>query len=210
MPIVAAKCTNCGASLKVNTETKAAICEYCHAAFVVEDAINDFRNSNIENVNIADSTVNIFSGESSKDKATNLARRAEVFINEGEYDRAEEYLDKALDLDIDNETALRVKGDSRLSVIGTPNCRITSNCSGLAVVVKAFIDGIAVAKLHCGQHVDVTIPTKGRHTITVQSTAYGKYSEQVFIKSRHTVVHVVAKYKSMGFRITAEIQVIET
>ena len=36
MPLVDAKCTNCGANLKIDDTNDAAICEYCGSAFVVE------------------------------------------------------------------------------------------------------------------------------------------------------------------------------
>lgn len=42
MPLVQAKCTNCGASLLVDNAKDAAICQYCGAAYVVEQAINNF------------------------------------------------------------------------------------------------------------------------------------------------------------------------
>lgn len=55
MPIVEAKCTNCGQTLKVDSNNDAAICEFCGSAFVVEKAINNFNTYNqyqIEHANI--------------------------------------------------------------------------------------------------------------------------------------------------------------
>ena len=42
MPLVKAKCTNCGGTLQVDSEKKAAICPYCKEAYVVEEAINNY------------------------------------------------------------------------------------------------------------------------------------------------------------------------
>ncbi len=42
MPLVQAKCTNCGASLLVDDAKEAAICQYCGAAYIVEQAISKF------------------------------------------------------------------------------------------------------------------------------------------------------------------------
>jgi len=56
MPFVQAKCTNCGANLKVESTQDAANCEHCGAAFIVEKAINNY---NIENAQINTQTVNI-------------------------------------------------------------------------------------------------------------------------------------------------------
>lgn len=42
MPLVPAKCTNCGGNLEVDTAHDAAICTFCKAPFVIEKAINEF------------------------------------------------------------------------------------------------------------------------------------------------------------------------
>lgn len=42
MPLVPAKCTNCGATLTIDSNKDAAICEYCHTPFVTEKAINNY------------------------------------------------------------------------------------------------------------------------------------------------------------------------
>lgn len=44
MPIVLAKCTECGGTIKVDSEKKLGICENCGQPFVVEEAINNFTN----------------------------------------------------------------------------------------------------------------------------------------------------------------------
>ncbi len=55
MPIVEAKCTNCGHALKVDNSKDAAVCEFCGSAFIVEKAINNYISNNhykIEHANI--------------------------------------------------------------------------------------------------------------------------------------------------------------
>lgn len=42
MPLVPAKCTNCGAILTIDSSKDAAICEYCKTPFVTEKAINNY------------------------------------------------------------------------------------------------------------------------------------------------------------------------
>lgn len=44
MPIVLAKCTECGGTIKVESDKKLAVCENCGQPFVVEEAINNFTN----------------------------------------------------------------------------------------------------------------------------------------------------------------------
>ena len=55
MPLVEAKCTNCGAALQVDDQKDAAVCQYCNSAFIVEKAIQNYEIHNsykIENANI--------------------------------------------------------------------------------------------------------------------------------------------------------------
>lgn len=60
MPLVQAKCTNCGAALNVDDSKEAMVCQFCGEAFIVEKAINNY---NITN-NIQASVVNIYGGTS--------------------------------------------------------------------------------------------------------------------------------------------------
>lgn len=46
MPLVPAKCPNCGASLTLDPVTRAAVCPYCQTPFVVEDAVNNYNTQN--------------------------------------------------------------------------------------------------------------------------------------------------------------------
>lgn len=55
MPLVSAKCTNCGANLEVDDTKDAAICPYCGTPYIVEKAINNFTVTN----NIKADVVNI-------------------------------------------------------------------------------------------------------------------------------------------------------
>lgn len=63
MPLVNAKCTNCGSNLKVDSSKDAAICEFCGSAFVVEKAVNNYNITN--NNQIHAGIVNIYEGTSS-------------------------------------------------------------------------------------------------------------------------------------------------
>lgn len=56
MPLVPAKCTQCGAILQVDQSKDAAICQHCSAAFVVEKAINNYTVHNHINAD----TVNVY------------------------------------------------------------------------------------------------------------------------------------------------------
>lgn len=60
MPLISAKCTNCGANLEVDNTKEAAICSYCGSAYVVEKAVNYYNTTN----NITANVVNVYGGNS--------------------------------------------------------------------------------------------------------------------------------------------------
>jgi len=60
VPLIFAKCTNCGANLEVDNTKEVAICPYCNTAYVVEKAVNYYNTSNINNIT-AD-IVNVYGG----------------------------------------------------------------------------------------------------------------------------------------------------
>ena len=58
MPLVPAKCPNCGATLSVDSNGKAEICQYCGSPFIVEEAKQIFNNTyNIVNNITAENVV---------------------------------------------------------------------------------------------------------------------------------------------------------
>ena len=46
MPLVPAKCTQCGATLTIDPSQDAAVCPFCNTPFVVEKAINNYNVTN--------------------------------------------------------------------------------------------------------------------------------------------------------------------
>ena len=59
MPIVQAKCENCGGVLAVDDSQKAAVCPFCNTPYVVQDAINNYNITN--NIKVeSGATVNIY------------------------------------------------------------------------------------------------------------------------------------------------------
>lgn len=72
MPLVDAKCTNCGAPLRIDNTKDAAICQYCDSAFIVEKAINNYNITN--NNTIHADVVNIYNGNLEKEKLLNNAK----------------------------------------------------------------------------------------------------------------------------------------
>lgn len=60
MPLVAAKCTQCGANIEVDNSKEAGICQYCGTAFITEKAITNY-NTYIMN-NYDGATINVLNG----------------------------------------------------------------------------------------------------------------------------------------------------
>lgn len=103
MPLVPAKCTNCGASLTVDSSKEAAVCEFCGTPFIVEKAITNVTIGEGSAVTIESAVINIQGGN--QPSADNLLKRGEEFEKQGNYDSALEYYNKVLDIDYANAPA---------------------------------------------------------------------------------------------------------
>ena len=99
---VPAKCTNCGASLEVDSGQKAAVCPYCNSAYIVEKAIQEYQINVSGNVMVNGTTINI-NGKN----ITNLLERANQYGKDGDFDNAMKYFNEVLDSDINSQDALR-------------------------------------------------------------------------------------------------------
>lgn len=92
--MVAAKCTNCGGAINVNPSAKTGICPYCNYKFFIEQAINNNYYNVNGNMNVAHANINM--GPS----ADNLALRGLEAEKNGDKERAIDYYNRALDIDI--------------------------------------------------------------------------------------------------------------
>ncbi len=75
MPLVEAKCTNCGAVLQVDDSLDAAICPYCNTAYIVEKAINNYTITNNITNNITAGVVNIINKTSDFEIETGVLKK---------------------------------------------------------------------------------------------------------------------------------------
>jgi tetratricopeptide (TPR) repeat protein len=83
MPLVAAKCTQCGASLEVDAAQDAAICKHCGTPFIVEKAISNYN------------TVNVYGGNSLE----SLMKRGLLALEYSNYSEANDCFNRVLDID---------------------------------------------------------------------------------------------------------------
>lgn len=99
MKLMPAKCPNCGASLKLNSEENKSHCEFCDTDILVDDAIQRYKleiNANVEITNIP--------------KLNNYIKLAMMHYNDDEYEEAYYHFSKALELDPDNFTLILRRG----------------------------------------------------------------------------------------------------
>ena len=89
MGFIPARCTQCGAEIKVDASKEAGICEHCGTPFVTEKVIN---NTYVTN-NFHGATVNIISGD-----AKNFLKLAETCLSSNDGEEAYNYASKALEL----------------------------------------------------------------------------------------------------------------
>ena len=78
MPLVNAKCTNCGAPLQVDNSHEAAVCPYCNSAYIVEKAIQNFNYSVTNNIT-AQNIIIAGKGEMEKERLLQNANTLEGF-----------------------------------------------------------------------------------------------------------------------------------
>ncbi len=100
--LVPAKCTNCGGQLTVDENQKSAICPFCNTSFIVEQAINNYNVQINGNMSIGNATINI-----NGLNTANLVARANAFESQNNWEKATEYYNRVLDIDINNSDAIQ-------------------------------------------------------------------------------------------------------
>ena len=91
MPLVSAKCTNCGANLEVDNTKDAAICPYCGTPYIVEKAINNYI-INTPAITVEGATIVM-----NNEDADSLYNKYKVFLSLNEKERASEVLTKLIE-----------------------------------------------------------------------------------------------------------------
>lgn len=95
MSLITSKCTNCGATIKVNPESKTGICEFCGAEYVTQDVINNYYvNNNYSTVQYV--TKNVTSNGSLE--AEEYIRNGDIFLSLNMLGKAKSAFFKAVEL----------------------------------------------------------------------------------------------------------------
>lgn len=103
MPLVPAKCPECGGLVEVDNEKRAGLCQHCGQPFVIEDAIQTF-NTYYQTTNNYNTTHNYGDGAvinvyENKNSISALMERAFLFLEDGDFVQATDYFDKVLDIE---------------------------------------------------------------------------------------------------------------
>ena len=91
--LIQIKCQNCGSNIKVDNNNNKYVCEHCGAEFIIEETVNNF-----QTVNQYHTTQNIVKHVYGKDimDAADFIQNADVFVSLGEFGKAEDLYNKAI------------------------------------------------------------------------------------------------------------------
>ena len=88
MPMVQAKCENCGGILAVDSDLKAANCPFCGTAYIVQDSINYYNSTvNIDNSSIANVQANVVNINDERTSEGRL-KAADAYMQINKFDEA--------------------------------------------------------------------------------------------------------------------------
>lgn len=95
MGLILAKCINCGANIKVDSESKKGTCEFCNAEYITEDVINNYYvTNNYSTIQYVTKNVNA----SGVLDAEEYIKNGDVFISLNMFDKAKSAYLKAIEL----------------------------------------------------------------------------------------------------------------
>ena len=112
MPIVPAKCPQCGADIEVDTTHEAGLCKNCGAPFVTEKVLKSQNIFITNNNDFSGANINIVSGASSSTDFANFLNIAIKALDAHEGTEALKYANKALEINSVSSEAWIVKMES--------------------------------------------------------------------------------------------------
>lgn len=130
MSLVAAKCTECGAQIEVDSSKEGGVCKYCGTSFLTEKVINNYI-TNVQN-NFDGATINV-----NGPKVEHMLKNGLRTYEEGNYEEAYKIFTQVLNFDSDCTEALLYRGLSAVYQGTIGNCRFSE-------FSKAFENAIVV------------------------------------------------------------------
>ena len=117
MPLVPAKCTQCGANIEIDDTKEAGICQHCGTAFITEKAITNYNTYVTNNNNFAGANINVMGAN-----VDNLIKMAENAIEAGNGKEAVDYANRALEINPESSKSwlLKMKAIEHIGTVGNP------------------------------------------------------------------------------------------
>lgn len=95
MSLISTKCTNCGATIQVDSDSKTGKCEFCGSEYTTQDVINNYQiNNNYNTVQYVTKNIN---GNSALE-AEEYIKNGDIFISLNDFKKANEAYSKAIEL----------------------------------------------------------------------------------------------------------------
>ena len=94
MSYITLKCKNCGANMSLNTESHSATCNHCGSTFLISDLLDEKDTKFITKISPQDLEIKMY--------ASDALKQGETCLFKCEYEKAEEFFKKAIELDDTN------------------------------------------------------------------------------------------------------------
>ena len=190
------KCPNCGAEIQLDESKENGFCLYCGSSVIVKDAIN-LRNVSISGKVEVDGIATI----------EKLLLRGKQFFNQDDYEKADEYFNRVLDIDPANEEALKGLSGGTIIVNGAKVSHdISENIIYIAKsgekikAIKLLYDSTGSELAHSKAYIELLILND--YNIAKTNQEYKKVSTTVARKSGcYIATAVYGSYDAYEVRI---------
>ena len=96
MSLISTNCTNCGAPIQVDSDSKTGKCEFCGSEFTTQDIVNNYQiNNNYSTVQYVTKNIN----GSSALEAEEYIKNGDIFISLSDFNKAKEAYSNFTDLE---------------------------------------------------------------------------------------------------------------
>ena len=185
MGFIKCSCPNCGAAIELDNSREFGFCQYCGTKIVQDKVIVEHRGS----VSI-DHT----------DEINNLLKRAEEKFKNGMFKEAENYFNRVLDIDADNDVA-RKGLDLCHKALYEPNVtliRMRSNTWNNNDPLGIYVDGDAVTSLKPDAPKTIKLDI-GTHYISAYSMVSGIKNKPVSVTISNIFQKTTITFKAKLF-----------
>ncbi len=201
MGFIPARCTQCGAEIKVDSSKEAGICEHCGTPFITEKIINKTYVTN----NFHGATVNIINGD-----ARNFLKLAETYLKSNSGEEAYNYASKALELEpnITDAWIIKMYAISLCGKISDLKTKEIISCGKNAINTTHNITEVFSAYLEiASKWLDVACHKIGDMTQLKLMAANGGTDLQMFASNDNEFREQIYRYADGALKLKLEVPV---